>query len=166
MKTLGEQLANYAGYHRNPRNIATHFIGIPMIVIAIAALLSRPVFEFMGMPLSPAVLVVMLCVGYYLRLDIFYGVVMGLAMGGALWIGHEMAAGSTASWLCWGLGLFVGGWFIQFVGHYFEGKKPAFVDDLMGLIIGPLFVVAKMLFAIGVRKEVQLDIDNRLAKSR
>lgn len=28
MKTLEVQLSNYAAYHRDPRNIATHFIGI------------------------------------------------------------------------------------------------------------------------------------------
>jgi aldehyde dehydrogenase (NAD+) len=33
MKTLNDQLANYAAYHRDPRNIASHFIGrtIPVI---------------------------------------------------------------------------------------------------------------------------------------
>src|SRR3546814_9523920 len=33
-------------------------------------------------------------------------------------------------WLGSGLGMFVLGWVIQFVGHYYEGRKPAFVDDL------------------------------------
>ena len=46
------------------------------------------------------------------------------------------------------------GWVIQFVGHVFEGRKPAFVDDIMGLIIGPLFVVAEVGFALGLRREV------------
>ena len=39
MKTLEEALSHYAGYHRDPRNIATHFVGVPMIVLAVAALL-------------------------------------------------------------------------------------------------------------------------------
>ena len=39
---LTQQLAKYAAYHRDRRNIATHFIGIPMIVLAVAVLLSRP----------------------------------------------------------------------------------------------------------------------------
>ena len=30
---------------------------------------------------------------------------------------------------------FAGGWAIQFLGHAFEGKKPAFVDDLVGLLV-------------------------------
>lgn len=42
MKTLVDHLSQYANYHRDPRNIATHFVGIPMIVLAVTILLSRP----------------------------------------------------------------------------------------------------------------------------
>ncbi|MFZ9433281.1 MAG: Mpo1-like protein, partial [Burkholderiaceae bacterium] len=48
----------------------------------------------------------------------------------------------------WGLGLFTIGWVIQFIGHYYEGRKPAFVDDLIGLLVGPMFVCAEVLFAL------------------
>lgn len=59
------------------------------------------------------------------------------------------------------MGLFVVGWIIQFVGHYWEGRKPAFFDDIVGLLIGPLFVLAEMGFALGLRKEVQQAIEQR-----
>ena len=52
MRTLIDQLTQYAAYHRDRRNIATHFVGIPMIVVAIATLLSRPVLDVGGVPLS------------------------------------------------------------------------------------------------------------------
>jgi uncharacterized membrane protein YGL010W len=42
MKSLVDHLSQYAAYHRDPRNIASHFIGIPLIVVAVAVLLSRP----------------------------------------------------------------------------------------------------------------------------
>lgn len=32
---------DYVRYHRDPRNIATHFVGIPLIAFGIAALLAR-----------------------------------------------------------------------------------------------------------------------------
>ena len=35
MRTLTQQLAQYAEYHRDRRNIATHFIGIPLIVLSL-----------------------------------------------------------------------------------------------------------------------------------
>lgn len=42
MKSLVDHLSQYAAYHRDKRNIVTHFVGIPLIVIAVAVLLSRP----------------------------------------------------------------------------------------------------------------------------
>ena len=46
------------------------------------------------------------------------------------------------------------GWILQFIGHYWEGRKPAFVDDILGLVIGPLFILAEATFALGFRREV------------
>ncbi|MEW5971468.1 MAG: Mpo1-like protein, partial [Pseudomonadota bacterium] len=53
---------------------------------------------------------------------------------------------------------FVVGWVFQFVGHYFEKKKPAFVDDVIGLAIGPLFVLAEFIFILGFRKPLHARI--------
>ena len=72
------------------------------------------------------------------------------------------AASSTSLWLSTGVGLFVIGWAFQFVGHHYEGRKPAFVDDLIGLIIGPLFVVAEFGFLLGMRLELQHAIEARV----
>ncbi|GFD75804.1 hypothetical protein ACI7YQ_13725 [Alteromonas marina] len=47
------------------------------------------------------------------------------------------------------------------VGHHFEGKKPAFVDDIMGLAIGPLFVLAELSFDLGLRKALKEEIERR-----
>ncbi|HIA26860.1 MAG TPA: DUF962 domain-containing protein [Planctomycetes bacterium] len=44
----------------------------------------------------------------------------------------------------WALGLFVGGWILQFVGHAFEGNRPSFMKDPRFLLIGPLFIVDKI----------------------
>ena len=54
------------------------------------------------------------------------------------------------------------GWVFQFVGHYFEGKKPAFVDDLIGLLVGPLFLVAEVAFHLQWRTEVRDEMQRRL----
>lgn len=162
MKTLQDQLAQYAAYHRDRRNIATHFVGIPMIVVAVATLLARPVLaEAGGIALSPATLVTLAVALYYLRLDLRYGAAMAVLLALALWFAQAWAAASTTAWLSLGIGLFVAGWIIQFVGHVFEGRKPAFVDDIVGLVIGPLFVVAELGFLAGLRPEVQREIEQR-----
>jgi uncharacterized membrane protein YGL010W len=161
MKTLVDHLAQYAAYHRDTRNILSHFIGIPLIVLAVAILLSRPGIELLGLWLSPALLVALASTAFYLRLDLRFGLLMGVLLGLSLWLAAGLAVQSTAVWLSSGIGLFVLGWVIQFVGHYYEGRKPAFVDDIMGLAIGPLFVVAEAAFLLGIRKEVEHAIVER-----
>ncbi len=63
-------------------------------------------------------------------------------------------------------GLFVGGWALQLVGHAFEGKKPAFLDDLRGLLDGPLFLVAEVAFALGLSPELRAEVERRAGPTR
>jgi uncharacterized membrane protein YGL010W len=163
MKTLVDQLAQYAEYHRDGRNILTHFVGVPMILFAVVILLSRPGWAWgdSGLVASPAVLAALAASVYYMRLDTRYGIALAVVLGGMLSVGVWLAQQTTALWLGWGVGPFVVGWVIQFVGHYWEGRKPAFMDDIIGLLIGPLFVLAEMGFALGLRKEVQQAIKAR-----
>ena len=162
MKTLTDHLTQYAAYHRDQRNIITHFIGVPLIVIAVAILLSRPGFTVYGLWLSPALAVSILAAVFYLRLDLHLGTAMTVFLVLCLWLGMYCAKLSTVTWLMWGIGSFVVGWIIQFIGHYYEGRKPAFVDDIMGLAIGPLFVAAELAFLCGLRKPLEQAIEKRL----
>lgn len=161
MKSLVDHLGQYAEYHRDRRNIFSHFIGIPMIVVAVAVLLSRPGVEMAGLWLSPALLTACAAAVFYLRLDLRFGVLMAALLALCLWAGASLAQQSTLVWLGGGLGLFVVGWVIQFIGHYYEGRKPAFVDDVMGLVVGPLFVVAELAFLCGLRDEVRQAVEQR-----
>jgi len=86
MKTLEDQLSN-AAYHRDPRNIATHFIGIPLIVLAVTVLLSRPAFTVSGLVVSPAVIAVIAVSAYYLRLSRGLGLVMTVLLALCAWFG-------------------------------------------------------------------------------
>ena len=162
MKTALDQLSTYAQYHRDRRNIATHLVGVPMIVLAVIVLLSRPGIDVAGMPITPAIVAVVVSGIYYLRLDLELGMTLVLIHAVMAVAGAAVAAEGTALWLTAGIGLFVVGWIIQFVGHYYEGRKPAFVDDVMGLVIGPLFVLAEVVFALGLRQRLLRDIEARV----
>lgn len=162
MKTLTDHLSQYAAYHQDGRNVATHFVGIPMIVVAVATLLARPMWMVGDMPLTLAAIVSLLSCLFYLRLDLRFGATMTLLMVLSVAAGHWFAAQSTAIWLSAGLGLFIAGWALQFLGHHYEGRKPAFVDDLSGLIVGPLFLVAEAAFHFHMRLDVKAAIDARL----
>jgi uncharacterized membrane protein YGL010W len=166
MQTLTDQLSQYAAYHRDQRNIATHFIGIPMIVLALAALLSRPAWPLADtqLTLTPALILFAAATFYYLALDIPFGLAMGVFSAVCLAFGYWTAALSTPTWLAIGVGMFVIGWVFQFVGHVrYEHRKPAFLDDLIGLLIGPLFVLAELLFGLGIRRALHEAIEARLA---
>jgi uncharacterized membrane protein YGL010W len=48
-------------------------------------------------------------------------------------------------------GLFVGGWALQYVGHYvFEKNSPAFYADPYYLLVGPVWVTAEWLDLLGL----------------
>jgi uncharacterized membrane protein YGL010W len=167
MKSLAQHLTQYAAYHRDRRNIITHFIGIPMIVVAVAVLLARVSLASLGdMSLTLAHVVVLATVVFYFRLDVPFGVAMAAFLAASLAVGVWAASLPMGAWLAWGLGLFVVGWAFQFVGHYFEGLKPAFVDDISGLIIGPLFVAAELAFGMGLREKLQQQIEDKVGPTR
>ena len=162
MRNATELLTQYAEYHRDRRNIATHLIGVPMIVFGVGVLLAKPTFAIAGLSLSPAWLACAATVLWYLtRGALVVGVAVSLVVGVLIGLAHGVAQGSTAAWLAWGLGSFAVGWVIQFVGHYFEGRKPAFVDDLAGLFIGPMFVVAEVIFALGMCRPLHDEVVRR-----
>ncbi|CAB3678360.1 Mpo1 family 2-hydroxy fatty acid dioxygenase [Trinickia soli] len=169
MKTLTDQLAQYAAYHRDRRNIATHFVGIPMIVLALAILLSRPQWQSTPLPfgVSPALVMFVCATIYYIVLDAALGILMAAVSAVCLVIGAELAHASTALWAGSGAGLFIVGWVFQFIGHVaYEHRKPAFADDLIGLVIGPLFVLAEILFGFGWRRVLRDTIERKASALR
>jgi uncharacterized membrane protein YGL010W len=151
-------LAQYAEYHRDRRNIATHFVGIPLIVFAIGVLLARG--SVAGLNLAWIVWAAS-AAWYLTRGNLVLGLAVTLVNAALMALAIPLAGGSTASWLGWGVGIFVVGWVLQFIGHYYEGRKPAFVDDLVGLLVGPMFVVAEWLFAAGWGRDVLAEIERR-----
>lgn len=164
MRNATELMVQYAAYHRDRRNIATHFVGIPLIVFSIGVLLSRPeLFSAGGFPVTPAWLLwVASTVWYLTRGNLALGVGVSVTNGILILLAHSLALDSTAAWLAWGIGSFVVGWVIQFIGHYYEGRKPAFVDDLIGLLVGPMFVTGEGMFALGWGKPLLAEIERRV----
>ena len=152
MRNAQTLLTQYAAYHRDRRNIATHFVGVPMIVLAVGVLLAGVHFVVNGVDITAAWLAYAVATLWYLSRGLAVGLATSAVVGVLMAVAHPLAGGSTASWLGWGVGLFAVGWVIQFVGHYYEGRKPAFVDDLIGLLVGPMFVVAEWMFMLGWNK--------------
>jgi len=163
MRTATELLAQYAAYHRDRRNIVSHFVGVPMIVFAVGVLLARPALLAGGLALTPAWILFAFAAAWYLtRGSAVLGVAVSAAVAALLWLGQQTADGSLPVWLGWGVGCFAIGWVIQFVGHWYEGRKPAFVDDFVGLLVGPMFVTAEAMFMLGWNKTLLAEIEQRV----
>jgi uncharacterized membrane protein YGL010W len=149
MRNATELLVQYARYHRDRRNIGTHMFGVPLIVFAIGVLLGRVSFEVGGTGLTLGWVAFGLAAAWYLSRDLVLGLATSAAVGFLVALAHLVTGAPFGQWLAWGLGSFVLGWIIQFVGHYYEGRKPAFVDDLIGLMVGPMFLTAEVMFSLG-----------------
>ena len=163
MRNLAENLTQYAAYHRDRRNIATHFLGVPLIVFSIVLALTPAALPVAGVPVSAAAVLSIAACLYYLRLSFVFGATMAVVLfvmcAIASELAHRLGTGPTIG--AAGV-IFVVGWALQFLGHKFEGMKPAFVDDLMQLAIGPLFVCAEIFFALGAKPELRRYIEARV----
>ena len=166
MTKLEQLLSQYAAYHLDHKNVFTHFIGIPMIVFSIICLTARAGFMISGFEITLALAMLVLSVVYYLSLDKSLGLLMLVIYAIAYPFAYKIAQLGLGAWLTISIGIFVVGWVFQFVGHFYEKKKPAFVDDLVGLAIGPLFVLAEAVFLLGFRKDLQAKMLEEARKQR
>ena len=152
-------MAVYAAYHRNRWNRLTHFIGVPAIIFAILIPMS---WVSLGEDLSLAHVFLGAVLAYYFLLDVPLALVTAVAVG-ALFFAAKLAAGTgIASGWIWSGAFFVGGWVFQLVGHVFEGRRPALSDNLFQIFIAPIFLVAEVFFALGLKREVRRKIEERL----
>ena len=160
MKTVEEQLSSYKSVHFNKRNIKTHFVGVPLIVWAVTVLLSINTFSLeladQTITYTPAIIFFTLSMLYYLKLHIKLGLGMLVYTVINIYLASLVADMENAVWI--GISAFVIGWVIQFIGHIYEKAKPAFFDDIMGLAIGPLFLMSEIYFILGFEKNLEKSI--------
>lgn len=144
---LERHFADYADHHRTRLNKLTHFVGIPTIALALLGLGSKLVlWRFAAGPtLDLGVALAAVLTAVYLRWH------PALAIATAVLLAPLYLAGSRlpAAWLWAVLALGVG---LQYLGHYvFEGRAPAFHRNAVHTLVGPLWVVASLLRALGLR---------------
>ncbi|HET9644962.1 MAG TPA: Mpo1-like protein [Burkholderiaceae bacterium] len=168
MRSATDMLVRYAEFHRDPRNIAMHCIGVPIIVFALGMLLSRPGFTLAGFTLTPAWgAFVLAALWYVTRGSLTLGTTVTLGTSVLVLAAHRVSGASgTAGWFWLGMGCFVIGWIFQLLGHYYEGRKAVFVTDLVSLLVGPMFVAAQALFAMGWNPALQQEIIRRAGPTR
>lgn len=91
MKTLEQQMAFYAAYHQDARNRATHFFGVPMIMLSLfipLAWLRLPLGEF---DLTGAMIFAGVVLIYYFLLDVPLALAMLAVTAALVWAGETIA---------------------------------------------------------------------------
>lgn len=119
----------YASYHNDRRNRVCHAFGIPLIILGVMGLLAHVRIG----PIDLAVVLAALTLAYYATIDV-RGALISLLVFAVLYL-----AGVRLPWEV-SLGAFVVGWAFQLVGHRIEGTKPKFLDNLIYLLVGPLYI--------------------------
>jgi uncharacterized membrane protein YGL010W len=142
MKTADEWLREYAITHQNPLNRKIHKICVPLIFWSVFVLIWAIKWpsELAGPWLNWANLILAGVLAFYLSLGLRYFLWMmavgALCVLSARWLDES---GWPLPWI--GGSVFILAWIGQFYGHKVEGRKPAFLQDLLFLLIGPLWVL-------------------------
>ena len=139
-RRIDELLAHYGESHQNPGNEVIHFIAIPLIMISLVGMLFA-LHPYVAYAFVAASLV------YYARLSVVF--LASMALISLVGIAVVFVMGRQV--LPISVGIFVGAWIMQFIGHKMEGKKPSFFEDIQYLWVGPLFVLSKLFIKLGVR---------------
>ncbi|HEY8585701.1 MAG TPA: Mpo1-like protein [Rhodanobacter sp.] len=153
MRTMQDWLDSYSADHRNPTNQVIHWFCVPPIVWSVIALLWAAPVPSLFRPGSWAVLVMVLAFYWYWRRShrLALGLLIAFAVLGVFTNILYWRLG-VAELCYWAIGVFVVAWIGQFVGHKIEGHKPSFLTDLSYLLIGPAWLMAKLMRKLGFKQ--------------
>ena len=132
MRPIESLFADYAAFHQTKGNKWFHRMGIPMIMLTLIGMLARvTIIE----PVDAAMVLIAASTVYYLTLEWRLAIAM-LAVSIAMYfIGRALPMSVNVA-------IFVLGWVFQFIGHsVYEKKQPAFMRNLVHLLIGPLWIL-------------------------
>ena len=152
-RPIDRYFASYSDDHRNALNQRIHVVAVPAILWSVVALL------WCIPPLLPwfqygiwAALAMFAAWRFYHRASrsLGFGMLGVFLLLGALTYALHQWLG-TRDLLITAVSVFVLAWIAQFVGHKIEGQKPSFLTDLVYLLIGPAWVLAKLYRRLGWR---------------
>ena len=160
-----EQMAMYSAYHRDGRNQATHHIGVPMIVFSVLIIASTvPVITVDAGTFTLANILMGALLLFYIIAAPLVGTIAVLLYGALMYAAAIIAAMGNGVPLKAFLALFIIGWIIQFWGHKYEGRKPALFDNLLQIFMAPSFLIAEVLFMLGLEEGLKAEIKDRMPK--
>jgi uncharacterized membrane protein YGL010W len=166
MQTLEQQMSFYAAYHQDARNKATHFVGVPMIIFGLFIALGWARFDVGGVTLTAAMVLAAVVLVWYFLLDVPLALAMLVANAVLLYLADLVSVQPIATGAIWFLAFFGGGWVIQLIGHVYEGRKPALVDNFFQIFVAPIFLAAEVFFALGYKPALHAAVQKRALEMR
>tara|TARA_B100000959_G_C14799335_1_gene549031 strand:+ start:417 stop:884 length:468 start_codon:yes stop_codon:yes gene_type:complete len=136
--TLERLFGEYNSCHRHPTNIAIHKVAIPVIVFHVLAMLDWVSlgFELSGHQITLAHAVFTLAALWYLYMSPKLALVMLPFSAFCLYL-SSIASREVV------IGAAVVAWTAQLIGHFrYEHRAPAFKDNLLQLLVGPVYFIA------------------------
>lgn len=135
------RLEEYGELHRTRGNEVCHFIGVPLITFGAASMFGAVgLFSLDGLRVTLADAVMLGVVAFYVSQARWLGIVTALIVTGIV-LGGQLVP------FYWGLATFLIGWGFQFFGHAkYEKRSPAFLQNLVHLLVGPAWLVERALF--------------------
>jgi len=151
MKSFIEQAQLYAACHQKPMTRYSHYIGIPLIIFSLLILLGFLHLVIPGvMNITFASIATAALLVYYFslnwRLALVLTPILIILLTLADWVSQD---GPTAMALWIFVFTFLVGWVFQLVGHFIEGRRPAFLENCWQPLIAPLFLTAELFFLAG-----------------
>lgn len=166
MQTLERQMSFYAAYHQDPRNKASHFVGVPMIIFGLFIALAWARVDVGGATLTAAMLLAAVVLVWYFLLDVPLALAMLAVNALLLYLADLVATQPMATGAMWFAVFFGGGWVIQLIGHVWEGRKPALVDNFFQIFVAPIFLAAEVFFALGYKPALHAAVQKRALEMR
>lgn len=151
MRTYNQWMDEYGVSHKNPTNQAIHKVCVPLIVLTVLGLfwvIPTPAI-FSQVPfLNWATLMGVAALVFYFSLNIKVGIGMLIQFLIMSYICHTI--NQTGHLLTFSVVVFILAWIGQFYGHKIEGKKPSFLQDIVFLLIGPIWVIRFLYQKLGI----------------
>lgn len=160
MRKLDQLFVIYSDSHQHPLNRKIHYVCVPAIFFSLLGLLYLiPAYKlftpFVDISIAKHVNVatglIIFATGYYFTLSMRLALSMFVLLVFALAAIHVLELVSPMPlWLLMS-SVFAIAWIGQFIGHYYEGKKPSFLDDLRFLLVGPAWTLKHLYDRFGLK---------------
>lgn len=146
MSKLKELANTYGQFHKSKTNKILHMIGVPMIIASLLMMTDWFTISFLTHGSVQLSWLLTLAISiYYFQIDKRVALVMcGAFIALNLLMILIALPMHTETKIITAIALFVIGWLLNFIGHGLEGKKPAFLHNVMQTLIAPIFIAQEI----------------------